>query len=169
MFRQGLASLATALLNVQVKVYGDAAIAAVGIANKIYLLLRSFVLGIGQGFQPVAGYNYGAKKYDRVRKAFWVATAVGTVISALASVLLLLCSGRIIGFFKPETEETLRIGSRMLIFMGLAIPTLGYSTYVNQLYQSLGYVKGATILASCRQGIFFVPLLYFFSFGIPFL
>lgn len=159
-FRQGLSSLATALLNVQVKVYGDAAIAAVGIANKIYMLLRSFVLGIGHGFQPVAGYNYGAKKYGRVKKAFWVATAVGTVISALASVFLLLCSGRIIGFFKPETEETLRIGSRMLIFMGLAIPTLGYSTYVNQLYQSLGYVKGATILASCRQGIFFVPLIF---------
>lgn len=159
-FRQGLGSLATTLLNVQVKVYGDAAIAAVGIANKIYMLLRSFVLGIGHGFQPVAGYNYGAKKYDRVKKAFWVATAVGTIVSALASVFLLLCSHSVIGFFNPETEETLRIGSRMLIFMGVAIPTLGYSTYVNQLYQSLGYVKGATILASCRQGIFFVPLIF---------
>lgn len=159
-FRQGLGSLATTLLNVQVKVYGDAAIAAVGIANKIYMLLRSFVLGIGHGFQPVAGYNFGAKKNDRVKKAFWVATAVGTLVSALASVLLLFCSNSIIEFFNPETEETLRIGSRMLIFMGLAIPTLGYSTYVNQLYQSLGYVQGATILASCRQGIFFVPLIF---------
>ncbi len=65
-FRQGLGSLSTTLLNVQVKAYGDAAIAAVGIANKIYMLLRSFVLGIGHGFQPVAGYNYGAKKPDRV-------------------------------------------------------------------------------------------------------
>ncbi len=158
-FRQGLGSLATTLLNVQVKVYGDAAIAAVGIANKIYMLLRSFVLGIGHGFQPVAGYNYGAKRNDRVKKAFWVATAVGTAISAMASVLLLLLSRQVIGFFNPETEETLRIGSRMLVFMGLAIPTLGYSTYVNQLYQSLGFVKGATVLASCRQGIFFVPLI----------
>ncbi len=67
-FRQGLGSLSTTLLNVQVKVYGDAAIAAVGIANKIYMLLRSFVLGIGHGFQPVAGYNYGAKKPDQVKK-----------------------------------------------------------------------------------------------------
>ncbi len=159
-FRQGLGSLATTLLNVQVKVYGDAAIAAVGIANKIYMLLRSFVLGIGHGFQPVAGYNYGAKRYDRVKKAFWVATAVGTVISGLASALLLLFSGQIIHFFNPETEETVRIGTRMLIFVGIAIPTLGYSTYVNQLYQSLGFVKGATILASCRQGIFFVPLIF---------
>ncbi len=159
-FRQGLGSLSTTLLNVQVKVYGDAAIAAVGIANKIYMLLRSFVLGIGHGFQPVAGYNYGARKYERVKKAFWVATAVGTVVASLASVFLLLFSGQVIAFFNPETEETLRIGRRMLMIMGFSLPTLGYSTYVNQLYQSLGFVKGATVLASCRQGIFFVPLIF---------
>ncbi len=159
-FRQGLGSLSTTLLNVQVKVYGDAAIAAVGIANKIYMLLRSFVLGIGHGFQPVAGYNYGAKKNDRVKKAFWVATAVGTMVAGLASVFLLLFSHQVIDFFNPETEETLRIGSRMLVIMGFSLPTLGYSTYVNQLYQSLGFVKGATVLASCRQGIFFVPLIF---------
>ncbi len=159
-FRQGLGSLSTTLLNVQVKVYGDAAIAAVGIANKIYMLLRSFVLGIGHGFQPVAGYNYGAKKLDRVKKAFWVATAVGTIVAGLSSAFLLLFSHQVIGFFNPETAETLQIGSRMLIIMGLALPTLGYSTYVNQLYQSLGFVKGATVLASCRQGIFFVPLIF---------
>ncbi len=159
-FRQGLGSLASTLLNVQVKAYGDAAIAAVGIANKIYMLLRSFVLGIGHGFQPVAGYNYGAKKNDRVKKAFWVATAVGTIVAGLSGGVLLLFSRQVIGFFNPETEETLRIGSRMLIIMGFSLPTLGYSTYVNQLYQSLGYVKGATVLASCRQGIFFVPLIF---------
>ncbi len=159
-FRQGLGSLSTTLLNVQVKIYGDAAIAAVGIANKIYMLMRSFVLGIGHGFQPVAGYNYGAGKKDRVKKAFWVATAVGTIVSGLASAFLLGFSDKVIGFFNPETAEVVRVGSRMLVFMGLALPTLGYSTYVNQLYQSLGFVKGATILASCRQGIFFVPLIF---------
>ncbi len=159
-FRQGLGSLSTTLLNIQVKPYGDAAIAAVGIANKVYMLLRSFVLGIGHGFQPVAGYNYGANKKDRVKKAFWVATSVGTMVACTASLLLLIFSKQIIGFFDPETEETVRIGSRMLVFIGLAIPTLGYSTYVNQLYQSLGFVKGATFLASCRQGIFFIPLIF---------
>ncbi len=159
-FRQGLGSLSTTLLNVQVKAYGDSAIAAVGIANKIYMLLRSFVLGIGHGFQPVAGYNFGAGKKDRVKKAFWTATTLGTVIAILASVSLLALSGSIIGLFNPETEETIKIGSRMLTFIGFALPLLGYSTYVNQLYQSLGYVKGATILASCRQGICFIPLIF---------
>ncbi len=159
-FRQGLGSLSTTLLNVQVKGYGDSAIAAVGIANKVYMLLRSFVLGIGHGFQPVAGYNYGAGKNDRVKKAFWTATVLGTIVAGVASLSLLIFSGEVIGFFNPETEETVKIGSKMLVFIGLALPFLGYSTYVNQLYQSLGFVKGATILASCRQGIFFVPLIF---------
>ncbi len=159
-FRQGLGSLATTLLNVQVKEYGDSAIAAVGIANKVYMLLRSFVLGIGHGFQPVAGYNYGAGKKDRVKKAFWTATLLGTVVSTIAAAFLLLFSKQTIGFFNPETAETVKIGSRMLIWIGFALPFLGYSTYVNQLYQSLGFVKGATVLASCRQGIFFLPLIF---------
>ncbi len=159
-FRQGLGSLATTLLNVQVKIYGDAAIAAVGIANKVYMLLRSFVLGVGHGFQPVAGYNYGAKKFKRVRKAFWVATVLGTTVSVVASVVLLLFSTQIIGLFEPENIKTVEVAARMLGFIAVALPMLGYSTYVNQLYQSLGYVKGATFLASCRQGIFFVPLIF---------
>lgn len=158
-FRQGLGSLSTTLLNVQVKVYGDAAIAAVGIANKVYMLLRSFVLGVGHGFQPVAGYNYGAGKPRRVKQAFWTATVFGTAVAVTASAVLLLFPGAIISLFKPETKEAAVIAARMLTFLGLAIPVLGYSTYVNQLYQCLGYVKGATVLASCRQGIFFVPLI----------
>ncbi len=159
-FRQGLGSLATTLLNVQARAYGDAAIAAVGIANKIYMLLRSFVLGIGHGFQPVAGYNYGAKKLKRVKKAFWVATFIGTAVAVLSAVILLLFSKQIIGIFKPDNAEVTEICRRMFIFLGCALPFLGYSTYVNQLYQSLGFVKGATFLASCRQGIFFVPLIF---------
>ncbi len=159
-FRQGLGSLSTTLLNVQVKIFGDAAIAAVGIANKIYILMRSFVIGIGHGFQPVAGYNYGAGKPQRVKKAFWVATALGTTVSTAAGIALILFSGSVIGLFRPETAEVREIGGRMLTYVGVALPLLGYSTFVNQLYQSLGYVKGATILASCRQGIFFVPLIY---------
>ncbi len=158
-FRQGLGSVATTLLNVRVKVYGDAAIAAVGIANKVYMLLRSFIMGVGHGFQPVAGYNYGARKPRRVKQAFWVATVYGTMVSIAASVALLVAAEPIIGLFRPETPEVVEIGGRMLRFMGMTIPVLGYSTFVNQLYQALGYVTGATVLASCRQGIFFIPLI----------
>ncbi len=158
-FRQGLGSLSTILLNVRVEVYGDAAIAAVGIANKVYMLLRGLVLGMGQGFQPVAGYNYGAGKPRRVKKAFFVSVLFGSCVSVAASVLLLTLAEPIIGVFNPETAESARVAARMLRFLGLAIPILGVSTYVNMLYQSLGFVKSATLLASCRQGIFFVPLI----------
>ncbi len=158
-FRQGLGSLSSALLNVATKGYGDAAIAAVGIANKVYMLLRSFVLGVGHGFQPVAGYNYGANKPKRVKKAFWVATIFGSGVATLAGVSMLLFSNQIIELFNPETQRAAEIGARMLVFVGYALPFLGYSTYVNQLYQTLGFVKGATFLASCRQGIFFVPVI----------
>ncbi len=158
-FRQGLGSLSTTLLNIQVKVYGDAAIAAVGIANKIYVLMRSFVIGIGHGFQPVAGYNYGANKPHRVKKAFWVSTVLGTAVSLTASAVLILFAPAVVDLFQPETEEVVRICSRMLRIIGFALPALGYSTFVNMLYQSLGFVKGATLLASCRQGICFIPLI----------
>ncbi len=157
--RQGMGSVATTLLNVRVKAYGDAAIAAVGIANKVYMLLRGLVIGVGQGFQPVAGYNYGAGKPRRVKAAFWTATALGTVLSLTASAALLGLSEPIIAFFKPETAEAAAVAARMLRFLGLTIPVLGYSTFVNQLYQALGYVAGATVLASCRQGICFIPLI----------
>ncbi len=157
--RQGLGSVATTLLNVQVMDYGDAAVAAVGIANKVYMLLRGLIIGIGQGFQPVAGYNYGAGKPRRVKQAFWVATVMGTILSVAASVALIGFSEPIVAFFKPETARAAEIAARMLRFLGITIPVLGYSTFVNQLYQSLGFVKGATLLASCRQGICFVPLI----------
>ncbi len=159
-FRQGLGSLATALLNVQVMVYGDAAVAAVGIANKVYMLIRGLIIGVGHGFQAVAGYNYGAKKYARVKKSFWVATALGSAMAVCASVVMIAFSEQIIGLFNPQSTEVVQIGAKMLVYMGIALPVLGYSTYVNQLYQSLGFVKGAAFLASCRQGVFFVPLIF---------
>ena len=158
-FRQGLSSLSTTLLNVGANAYGDAAIAAVGIANKVYMLFRSFVLGVGHGFQPVAGYNYGAGKNDRVKQAFWVATALGTSVSVMASIIILLFPEQIIGLFQPATEQITQIGAQMMAYIVYALPFLGYSTFVNQLYQSLGFIKGATFLASCRQGIYFVPLI----------
>ncbi len=158
-FRQSLGSVATTLLNVAVRPYGDAAMAAVSISNKIYMLLRSMLIGVGQGFQPVAGYNYGAKRYDRVRKAFNSAIALGTIYSALAAIILFIFAKDIIGLFRPGDVEVIEEGGRMLRFLCMALPVLGYSTFVNQLYQCLGFVLPATVLASCRQGIFFIPLI----------
>lgn len=158
-FRQGLGSVATTLLNNGAGMFGDPAIAAVSIASKLYMLLRSLIIGVGQGFQPVAGYNYGARLYGRVKKSFLAATVIGSAVSFTSALCILIFPTQIMGFFNPETQATVDFGVRMLRFLGLSLPVLAYSTFVNQLYQSLGYVKGATFLASCRQGIFFIPLI----------
>ena len=166
-FRQGLGSVSTTLLNGQAKVYGDAAVAAISLANKVYMLIRSIVLGVGQGFQPIAGYNFGAKKYDRVKKVFLVATIFGSTAACLGAVACAVAPNQVISIFGAENPEVVTIGARMLLFYSIALPFLGFSSYVNMLYQSLGFVKGATFLASCRQGIYFIPLIlilpYFFN------
>lgn len=158
-FRQSLGSIATTLLNHAVRPYGDAAVAAVSIANKIYMLLRNMLIGVGQGFQPIAGFNFGAKKYHRVKQSFNVAAIIGTVYGIVSATILFFFSENIIGWFRPGDTEVIEIGSKMLRFLCMSLVILGYSTFVNQLFQSLGYVAPATVLASCRQGLFFVPLI----------
>lgn len=154
--RQGLGSLASAVLNIQAVVYGDAAVSAITIANKIYVFARSIVIGIGQGFQPVAGYNYSAGNRRRAWSSFTFASLVGTVICILSALLLALFAEPLMSWF-IKNDEVVRIGTEMLRFFAAALPFLAISTYVNQLYQCLGFRTAATFLASCRQGIFFLP------------
>lgn len=158
-FRQGLGSVATTLLNVRVKIYGDAAVAAVSLANKVYIFLRSIVLGVGQGFQPIAGYNYGAKRLDRVKKVFVVATIFGSCAAGLGAILCAMVPTGVMNLFGAENPEVVKIGARLLFMHSIALPFLGFSSYVNMMYQCLGFVKGATFLASCRQGVYFIPLI----------
>ena len=167
LFRQGMASLSSALLNIQAAPFGAAAVAAISIANKLYMFVRHIVLGIGQGFQPIAGYCFGAERYSRVKKVFWYATASATVICVAIAGSVFLFREPIMRWFRDDAE-VVRVGSLMLSFLCVTIPLMGFSTYVNQLYQSLGFAVGATILASCRQGIFFVPLVFLlpYFFGL---
>ena len=157
--RQGMASLASALMNIQGAVYGDAAVAALTISNKIYLLVRNVIIGIGQGFQPVAGYNYGAGDRKRTRQAFIFATKLGTVICILAAAIIAAFAEPIIGWFRAD-PEVIAIGRLALLYTCAVMPFMAYSTFVNQLYQCLGYKLPATVLASLRQGICYLPLIF---------
>ena len=141
--RQGMASLASALT----------------ISNKIYLLVRNVIIGIGQGFQPVAGYNYGAGDRKRTRQAFIFATKLGTVICILAAAIIAAFAGPIIGWFRAD-PEVIAIGRLALLYVCAVMPFMAYSTFVNQLYQCLGYKLPATVLASLRQGICYLPLIF---------
>ena len=157
-----MASVASALLNHGAAHYGgafsDEAVAAVTISNKIYMLVRSLMIGIGQGFQPVAGYNYGARKLERVKKAFVFACVTGTVICCIAAVGIGVNTEAIMRWFRDD-DKVVEIGSRALLYACAVMPLMAYSTFVNQLYQCLGFSFAASILASCRQGIFFVPII----------
>ncbi len=157
--RQGLGSIASMIMNVQASAYGDAAVAAVSIANKLYALIRNVVLGVGQGYQPIAGYCFGAGKKKRVRELFRLTAVVGTIICLFFAVLVWLFRVPIMTWFRDD-PEVIKVGSNMLHFMCLSIPLMAYSTYVNQTYQCLGFAKGATFLACCRQGIMFIPLAF---------
>ena len=154
-----MGSISSALLNIAAgNVGGDAAIAAMTVANKIYMLVRNIIVGIGQGFQPVAGYNYGAGKMNRVKKAFWFTTILGTGVCIIAASALFPLAEQAILVFRND-PDVVEIGKNALRFSCLILPTMAYSTYVNQIYQCLGYSSTASLLASCRQGIFFIPII----------
>ena len=156
--RQSLGSIATALLNNQAALYGDAAVAAMTIVNKVYTLVRNIILGIGQGFQPIAGYNYGAQRYDRTKKAFLFTTCLGTLLGLAFAIAIIPNTESIINWFRDDPAVA-EIGSKGLLMSCIVMPFLAYPTYVNQLLQSFGQKWQATILASSRQGIFFIPLI----------
>lgn len=156
--RQGFASVSSALLNNAASAYSDAAVAALTISNKVYLLVRSIVIGIGQGFQPVAGYNFGAGNKTRTRQAFWFSTLLGSGICIAGAALVALFPTQVMSFFRDDAD-VLRIGREALLYACAVMPFMAYSTYVNQLYQSLGFHQAATLLASCRNGLFYIPLI----------
>ncbi|MCF0237366.1 MAG: MATE family efflux transporter [Sphaerochaetaceae bacterium] len=155
--RQGLGSLSSAVLNNQACIFGDAAVAGLSIAMKIYNIMRSALLGVGQGFQPVAGYNYGAGKKDRVKKALAFTIVLGMSFCLVIAIIIGLNAETIMKLFRSDDPEAIAIGAKTLMFMTFSLPILGYPTFVNQLYQCVGFSVRATFLASCRQGLFFIP------------
>ena len=156
--RQGLASISTMLLNNAAGVYGDAAIAAMSIANRISMFIFSAVLGIGQGFQPVAGFNFGAKKYSRVREGFFFTLGFGTVSLGLAALLVYINAGACIQIFRND-PEVIAIGIPALQAQCLALFTVPFQVCNNMMFQSIGYKFNATFLSSLRNGLFFIPIL----------
>ena len=160
--RQGLASISTMVLNNAAGVYGDSAIAAMAIVNKISMLIFSAVLGIGQGFQPICGFNYGAKKYSRVRQAFFFTLIFGTISLGLASATVFVNAEPCIRFFRND-PEVINIGIRALHAQCIALLFVPFQVCNNMLFQSIGYKFNATFLSSLRNGLFFIPILIIFS------
>ena len=156
--RQGLNSIGGMLLNIAARSYGDAAVAGMSIVSRIFMFIISVAIGTGQGFQPVAGFNYGARKYRRVEKA-----CVFTMCASFCflSIIVAACwfnAEALIKLFRDDPEVT-----------AIALPAFRYQCFAcflqpvivagNMLFQSIGKSGRATFLACCRQGVFFIPLI----------
>lgn len=158
LFRQGLGSVATMTLNIAANPYGDAAIAAMSVVSRIFMFAISALIGFGQGFQPVCGFNYGEKKYGRVREAFWFCVKVSTIFLFALSILGFLLSGHLIGIFRDD-PEVIRIGTAAVRFQCATLILNGWIVMNNMMTQTMGKTFYASLLASARQGLFFIPIL----------
>ena len=157
--RQGIASIATIVLNTAAGVYGDAAIAALSIVSRFVMFINSAVIGFGQGFQPVCGFNYGAGKYSRVRQAYNFSVKVATLILVCLVALSLPFSRAIVTLFRADDAEVIRIGTLSMQLQLSTMPLWGVIVMSNMFTQSIGYGVRATLLSASRQGICLIPLL----------
>ena len=156
--RQGLNSIGSMLLNVAARSYGDAAVAGMSIVSRIFLFIISVAIGVGQGLQPVASFNYGARKYRRVRQA-----AIFTIEAAFCMLVVLvgLCwvnGDALIRLFRDDPAVT-AVALPAFHYQCLAMLLHPIIVVANMTFQSVGASGRATFLACCRQGVFFIPLI----------
>lgn len=156
--RQGLASISTVALNFNAAMYGDEAVAAMSIVGKVFMLIFAVLIGYGQGYQPVVGYNYGAKKYDRVKDAFKFTFKMGTNLLTILAILGFILSPTIIKGFIND-ENVINIGSAALRYQCIVMPIMATGVLSNMTFQCVGKPWRATFLSSCRQGVYFLPLI----------
>lgn len=157
--RQGLASVASVLLNVAASGFGDAAVAAMSIVTRIMMFINSALIGFGQGFQPVCGFNFGAKRYDRVLEAYFFCRRVALVFLSVMAVIMFAISTPIMRVFRREDAEVIRIGALALKMQCCLLPFQAYTIIGNMLAQSIGYSFRATLTAISKQGLFFIPAI----------
>lgn len=159
LMRQGLNSVSVMVLNRFAGPYGDAAIAAMSIVTRIINFLFCVALGIGQGFQPVSAFNYGAGKYKRVRDAFWFSIKSSFVVMSISAFIGITCSAHIVRMFRDD-PAVLAIGIPALRIQCFALFFMPLSLYGNMLFQSIGKSGRATFLSMIRSGLVFIPVLW---------
>ena len=157
--RQGLASVSTILLNVAAGNFGDATIAGMSIVTRICMFINSFVIGFGQGFQPVCGFNYGAGLNRRVRQGFWYCVKVGVIFLAICSLIGYIYAPEVVSWFRKEDPQVIAVGAEALRWQLITLPLGAWVILCNMLLQTIRQPRRAVILSSSRQGLFFIPLI----------
>ena len=156
---QLLTSLSIMLINMQAKSYGDSVIAGMGAVTRIISMGSLMVFGFLKGFHPIAGYNYGAKKYERLRKAIKTAILWSTIFCVLFGIVMAVFPAKIISGFTTGDMELINVGERALRANGLSFSVFGFCTVYSSLFLALGKAKEGFILGACRQGICFIPVI----------
>lgn len=157
--RQGLSSIATILLNTAAGRYGDAAIAGMSIVTRICLFINSCIVGFGQGYQPVCGFNYGAKLFARVRKGFWFCVRSEAIFLCCMAILSYIFATDIVSWFRADDPEVIAIGAEALRWQVLPITLSAWTVSCNMTLQTIRQPARAITLAAARQGLFFIPLI----------
>lgn len=158
--RQGLACVATILLNIAAGAYGDAAIAGMSIVTRIAMFINAFLIGFGQGFQPVCGFNYGAGLYARVRQGFWFSVKVGFVFLLVCAVSGIGYAEEIVELFRKGDPAVIAVGAAALRWQFITFPLGSWIIVSNMMLQTIRKPVRATLLSSARQGLFFIPLIF---------
>ena len=156
---QLLTSLSITLINLQAKKYGDSIIAGMGAVTRITSLGSLMVFGFIKGFQPIAGYSFGAGKYDRLREAIKTSVIWSTAFCVIFGLVMALFPTAIISQFTKGDAEMISAGRNALMASGFSFMLFGFHTVYSSLFLALGKAKEGFILGSCRQGICFVPII----------
>ena len=166
--RQGLASVATICLNQAARTYGDAAIAAMGVVQRIMMFGGSAMIGFGQGFQPVCGFNYGAGLYHRVKEGFWFSVKVTFVLLLAVSAAGFVWAPQLVSIFRDD-PEVITIGTAALRFQCVTFCLQSWVVMGNMCQQTMGLTVPATFMAVARQGLFFIPTVWILALtlGLP--
>jgi putative MATE family efflux protein len=171
LLRQGLTSVSAIILNHLAGVHGDAAIAAVSIVNRIYTFGSSVMMGFGQGFQPVCGFNYGAKLYNRVKSGFWFCVRLMFSGFFVLAIIMAIFAPQIIAVFRKNDPEVIRMGILGLRLHCISMPFTSFIIISNMMTQTMGKALYASIISTSRHGLFLIPLLLVFTlvcgFGLP--
>ena len=162
LMRQGLSSVSTMVLNGQAGVYGDAAVAAMSIVNRVCFFAFSVGLGIGQGFQPVSAFNYGAKKFGRVRRGFLATWGMGELFLGIFATIGFCNAETLVKIFRDD-PQVIAIGTVALSAQMISLFFQPLSVCANMLFQSIGKNGVATFLSMLRSGLFLIPILLILS------
>ncbi len=160
MFRSGLAVVAAIVLNDLAGNISDSVLAAVGVCNKVMMFPFSIILGFGSGFQPVAGFNWGAKRFDRVEESYRFCSKVAIIGSLLMALVVGVFADTFVVLFAGTDEEMRRIGVICMVSQCIALPIHGWVAVVNMFCSGLGRAKYALALSTARQGSCFLPILF---------